>query len=183
MKKARPPHYITVFGSSQAAPEGELYRQAFDLGKSLAQNGFGVISGGYGGAMEAVSRGAREAGGHTVGITLAAFNRLGLRANAWVDTEHKAATYLERLAELTGKASGFVALHGGIGTLSEVSLAWSLAQIGELGSKPVVLLGACWEPYLQVVREEFMVRPEDVLLLRWAADIQQAVALLRQSLW
>lgn len=182
MKGSQPRHYVTVFGSSQASPDGPLYREAYDLGKGLAQSGFGIISGGYGGTMEAVSRGAREAGGHAVGVTLATFDRWARRANAWVTEEQKAGTYLERVAQLTGRASAFVALRGGIGTLSEVSLVWSLLQIGELGGKPVVLLGECWGRYLQVVGEEFMIRPGETRLMYLAENVPQTLEFLRSSL-
>ncbi len=180
--RSHPRHYVTVFGSSQASPDGPLYREAYELGKGLAQSGFGVTSGGYGGTMEAVSRGAREAGAYPVGITVATFDKWARRANAWVASEQKAGTYLERVAQLTERASAFVALRGGIGTLSEVSLVWSLLQIGELSSKPVVLLGECWKRYLQVVREEFMIRPGEIPLMHLAENVPQTLEFLRSSL-
>jgi uncharacterized protein (TIGR00730 family) len=176
------PRFITVFGGSQAAPDGALYRQARELGRRLAEAGFGVISGGYGGTMEAVSRGAREAGGLTVGITLATFDRMALRPNSYLTAEQKAPNYLDRLAELTRRASGFIALKGGIGTLSEVSITLSLLQIGELPFKPVVLLGECWSAYLDTVRQWFMLRPDDLAPVYVAADAAQAVAWLRRVL-
>jgi hypothetical protein len=173
--------YITVFGSSQADPDGPLYRQAYDLGGALARSGFGVISGGYGGTMEAVSRGAREAGGEAVGITLATFDGWGRRANPWISAEHKAETYLSRLAELTRRASGFVTLRGGIGTLSEVHITLSMLQIGEIAAKPLVLLGDCWEPYLTVIRERFILRSGDLDAVHIAPDAEEAAAWLRAT--
>lgn len=177
-----PAHQITVFGASQAEPGGPLYAQAFDLGRALAQRGFGVISGGYGGTMEAVSRGAREAGGSAVGITLATFDRWGRSGNAWLSTEHKAPDYLSRVAEMTRRASGFVALQGGIGTLSEVSITLSLLQVGEVAGKPLVLLGDCWEAYLNVIRERFFLRPGDLDNVYLAAGPSQAAEWLRARL-
>ncbi|MDH7489264.1 MAG: LOG family protein [Anaerolineae bacterium] len=176
------PRFITVFGGSQVAPDSPLYRQARELGRRLAEAGFGVISGGYGGTMEAVSRGAREAGGEAIGITLATFDRAALRPNAYLTAEHKAPNYLDRLAELTHRASGFIALRGGIGTLSEVSITLSLLQIGELPPRPVVLLGECWSAYLDTVRREFMLRPEDLAPVYVAADAAQAVVWLQRAL-
>jgi uncharacterized protein (TIGR00730 family) len=176
-----PSRYITVFGGSQADSGGTLYSQAYDLGRNLAQAGFDVISGGYGGTMEAVSRGAREAGAKAVGITLATFDERGLRGNRWLSAEHKAENYLTRLAELTMRASGFVALTGGIGTLSEVSITLSLLQIGEIAGKPLVLLGGCWEPYLDALREQFLMRSGDLTHVHLAPDAPQAVAWLRAN--
>lgn len=176
-----PSHYITVFGGSQADPDGPLYRQARELGLHLAESGFGVISGGYGGTMEAVSRGARDAGGQAIGITLATFEGCGRRGNSWLSAEHKAEDYLGRLAELTRRASGFVALQGGIGTLSEVCITLSLLQIGEMPAKPLVLLGECWEPYLAVMREQFNLRSGDLSAVHVAPDAPQAAAWLRSA--
>ena len=181
-QETKPVQYITVFGSSQADDGGPLYNQAYDLGRLLAQCGFEVISGGYGGTMEGVSRGAREAGGQAVGITLATFDRWHRRSNAWLSAEHKSEDYLARVGELTRRASGFVALKGGIGTLSEVSITLSLLQVGEMAAKPLVLLGECWEPYLKVIREQFVLRPGDLSLVYLAPDAAQAAAWLRSSI-
>jgi uncharacterized protein (TIGR00730 family) len=177
----RVPH-VAVFGSSQAGSNGSLGALAYALGRDLVFAGFGVISGGYGGIMEAVSHGAHDAGGRPIGITLATFDRRNLRANPWVAIEHKADTYLERIAELTRQASGFVALKGGIGTLSEVSITWSLLQVGELHKKPLVLLGDCWEPYLELVRGCFLLRPSDLGMVHLADSVEDTVQFLSQKL-
>lgn len=174
--------YISVFGGSQVSRGDPLYQQAHALGRSLAEAGFGVISGGYGGTMEGVSQGAREAGESPIGVTLSTFDRWNLRANEWIATEHKAVSYLDRLRELTLRPSGFVALQGSIGTLSEVSVVWSLLQVGEMEYKPLVLLGDCWPRYLNLIQECFLSRPADLRLIDWAADVPDAVALLRQKL-
>ena len=96
------------------------------MGRVLARAGYAVLSGGYNGSMGAVSRGAREAGGRVIGITCAVFDPLP--SNAWLTEEIKAPTMLDRLAIMLDRSDGFVAVRGGIGTLSEVTLAWSLLQ-------------------------------------------------------
>ncbi len=135
---------IAVFGSSRREPDGPLYRQAYELGVLLARAGYAVLSGGYGGSMAAVSRGAAEAGGRVIGVTCAIFDPLP--ANPWLTEEIKAPTLLERLSIMLDRADGFVAVRGGIGTLSEVTLTWSLLQTRALNGKPLVLLGADWQP-------------------------------------
>lgn len=135
---------IAVFGSSRRDEESPWYREAYELGSLLAQAGYAVLSGGYGGSMAAVSRGAREAGGQVIGVTCAIFDPLP--PNPWLTEEIKAATMLERLAIMLDRAAGFVAVRGGIGTLSEVTLAWSLIQTRAQAGKPLVLLGAHWQP-------------------------------------
>ncbi len=137
---------IAVFGSSRRDAEAPLYREAYELGGLLARAGYAVLSGGYGGSMAAVSRGAAEAGGHVIGVTCAIFDPLP--PNPWLTEEVKAPTLLDRLALMLARSDGFVAVRGGIGTLSEVTLAWSLLQTRSLAGKPLVLLGAGWQPVL-----------------------------------
>ena len=88
---------ITVFGSSRPEEGHAEYTEAVELGRALAAEGFAVCTGGYGGVMEGVSRGAREAGGRVLAVTSSFFRR---RANRWVDEETPMATWQERLFEL-----------------------------------------------------------------------------------
>lgn len=137
---------IAVFGSSRRDEHSPLYREAYELGGMLARAGYAVLSGGYQGSMAAVSRGAAEAGGRVIGVTCAIFDPLP--PNPWLTEEIKAPTLLDRLAIMLARADGFVAVRGGIGTLSEVTLAWSLLQTRSLTGKPLVLLGADWQALL-----------------------------------
>ena len=141
---------IAVFGSSRREAHSPLYREAYDLGQVLARAGYRVLSGGYDGSMAAVSRGAREAGGHVVGVTCALFDPR--RPNPWLTEEIKAATMLERLALMLEHADDFVATRGGIGTLSEITLTWSLLQTNSLAGKRLILLGASWRPVVETLR-------------------------------
>src|SRR5947209_11829016 len=102
---------ITVFGSSRPI-EGEAdYEQARELGRELADKGFRVCTGAHSGVMEAVSRGAKEAGGKTYGVTTEFFTRL--KANQWIDVEVRVKTWQDRLFELIKLGDGFVACKGG----------------------------------------------------------------------
>ena len=141
---------IAVFGSSRREENSDLYREAYELGRLLAQAGYKVMSGGYGGSMAAVSRGAAEAGGQVIGVTCALFDPLA--PNQWLHEEVKAPDLLARLACLMERGDGYVALRGGIGTLSEVTLAWSLLQTRSLKDRPLVLLGADWQALMDAFR-------------------------------
>lgn len=141
---------IAVFGSSRRDEASALYREARELGGLLARAGYAVLCGGYSGSMGAVSRGAREAGGQVVGVTCAIFDPLP--PNPWLTEEIKAATMLERLGIMIERSDGFVAVRGGIGTLSEVAFAWSLIQTRSQAGKPLVLLGAHWQPVVEAFR-------------------------------
>jgi uncharacterized protein (TIGR00725 family) len=142
---------ITVFGSSRPR-EGEAdYEEARVLGRALAKHGFAVCSGGYGGVMEAVSRGAKEAGGKTYGVTAEFFRDAKL--NSWIDVEVRRSTWEERLFELIRMAHGFVACKGGTGTLVELAVVWEMLNKSVMGRKPFAVLGDFWQPVLERVRE------------------------------
>ena len=137
---------VTVFGGSQPKQGSDAYTQAVTLGSLLAKAGHTVVTGGYMGTMEAVSQGAYNAGGHTIGITCAQIEEWrGTPANAWVKEERKAGTLLERLGELITVCDAAIALPGGPGTLAEISLMWNLMIIQALPQKRLILVGDGWQ--------------------------------------
>jgi uncharacterized protein (TIGR00730 family) len=141
---------VTVFGSSRPREGDAHYEQARELGRLLAARGFLVCSGGYGGVMEAVSRGAKEAHGRTLAVTAEFF---AASANAWVDEEIRVRTWEERLFELIRRGEGYVACPGGTGTLVELAVAWEMLNKNVMAGKPLVALGEFWRPIVERVRE------------------------------
>ena len=142
---------VTVFGSSRPRQGDADYEEARILGRALAKHGFSVCSGGYGGVMEAVSRGAKEAGGKTTGVTAEFFKAAKL--NPWIDVEVRMKTWEERLFELIRRADGFVACKGGTGTLVELAVVWEMLNKSVMAAKPFAVLGDFWQPVLDRVRE------------------------------
>ena len=142
---------VTVFGSSRPREGDADYEEARILGRALAKHGFSVCSGGYGGVMEAVSRGAKEASGRTVGVTADFFKNAKL--NAWIDEEVRLHTWEERLFELIRRADAFVACKGGTGTLVELAVVWEMLNKTVMSAKPFAVLGEFWRPVLDRVRE------------------------------
>jgi uncharacterized protein (TIGR00730 family) len=141
---------VTVFGSSRPREGDPDYEDARELGRILAENGFAVCSGGYGGVMAGVSRGAKEAGGKTYGVTAEFFSA---KVNPWIDVEVRVATWQERLFELIRLADGFVACKGGTGTLVELAVVWEMLNKSVMTPKPFAALGDFWQPILDRVRE------------------------------
>ena len=141
---------ITVFGSSRPQEGEPDYEAARALGRVLGENGFAVCSGGYGGVMAAVSRGAKEAGGRTYGVTTGFFSS---KANPWIDEEVRVASWQDRLFELIRIAHGFVACKGGTGTLVELAVVWEMLNKSVMTGKPFAVLGDFWLPILERVRE------------------------------
>jgi uncharacterized protein (TIGR00725 family) len=141
---------VTVFGSSRPHEGEEEYCEARALGKALAERGLAVCTGGYGGVMEAVSRGAKDAGGKVYGVTAEFFAR---KANPWVDVEVRKKSWEERLFELIRLGDGYVACKGGTGTLVELAVVWEMLNKSVMRGKPCAVLGEFWQPILERVRE------------------------------
>ncbi len=142
---------VTIFGSSRPREGDAEYEEARVLGRALAKHGFVVCSGGYGGVMAAVSRGAKEAGGKTYGVTAEFFRTAKL--NPWIDVEVRKKTWEERLFELIRLGDGFVACKGGTGTLVELAVVWEMLNKSVMSGKPFAVLGDFWLPILERVRE------------------------------
>jgi hypothetical protein len=144
------PKIVTVFGSSRPREGDPDYEQARELGWALAAKGLVVCTGGYGGVMEAASRGAKDAGGRTIGITAKFFRS---HPNRWVDQEIRVDTWQARLFELVRRGHGYVACRGGTGTLVELAVVWEMLNKHVMEPKPFVVLGDFWRPIIERVRE------------------------------
>jgi len=149
---------IAVFGSSTVRESDPAWRLGYDLGGELARAGAAVMTGGYGGAMAACSRGAHEAGGHVVGVTVELFEKRG-PVNRWVHERVHTPDLHERLRVIVSRADGFVTLPGSIGTLTELFLTWTLLSVNARPSAPLVLLGDRWAEYLDAHRHPELVLP------------------------
>lgn len=169
---------VTVFGGAFPKEGSAAYEEARELGKMLAEYGHAVLTGGYMGTMEAVSRGASEAGGHVIGVTCQDIEDWrGTKANAWVKKEIKKQTLLERLKVLIESCNAAIALPGGAGTLTEISLMWNLMIVESLPPRPLTLVGSGWQSTFDQFFKEFEsympVRQRE--LLYFAKDVKTAV--------
>ena len=172
---------VSVFGGSSPQPGSPAYKEAYELGKLLAQSGHAVITGGYIGTMEAISRGAAEAGGHVIGVTCADIETWRtVRPNPWVQEERRFDTMQERLNELVLACDAAIALPGGPGTLTEVALTWNLMIIHSMPQKPLILCGPGWRTLIETFTSSFEIYiPKNQRdLLQFAPDIKSTLALL-----
>jgi uncharacterized protein (TIGR00730 family) len=134
---------VTVFGGSRPAPAE--YDNAVRLGGLLAQAGYSVLTGGYIGVMEAVSRGASEAGGHVIGVTCEEIeNWRPVKANGWVKEERRVPRLRERIFGLIEGCDAAIALPGGPGTLTEISIMWNHLLTSAILPRPLILVGPGW---------------------------------------
>jgi uncharacterized protein (TIGR00730 family) len=168
---------VTVFGSALPAEGSTAYLEAQRLGRLLAEAGYAVCNGGYSGLMEASARGARDAGGHTIGITCVIWPR---PANPYIMEEVRTKNFSERLITLIERGDAYLTLPGGTGTLAELALAWEMMNKGSLsktvgGRKPLLVMAPYWQPVIDCLRQEGQLRNGDPT---WAAAAMDIVTLI-----
>src|SRR5262249_52669861 len=142
-----------------------------EVGSRLAEAGFTICTGGYLGVMEAACRGAREKGGRVFGIVM---NQFKSEPNRYLTDKVASAHFYERLQNLITRSIGFIALRGGMGTVTEVSLVWNKLQTGVIPRRPIVLLGKSWRGVVNAWQENLVVSDADVSLLDFAETAEEA---------
>jgi uncharacterized protein (TIGR00730 family) len=162
---------VGVMGSARLSEDDPRWAQAHRLGVLLAREGFTVVTGGYGGLMAAVSRGAHEAGGRVVGLPMRHWK--AIEPNRWNAELRWSESYGERISHIL-RCDAIVAMPGGVGTLSEMAMTWAALQT-EQRAQPLVLLGDGWPPVIQAIRASLIVGDHDLRLLRFAASPEEAV--------
>jgi uncharacterized protein (TIGR00725 family) len=175
---------ITIFGGSQPKEGSQAYNEAYQLGKMLAEAGHIVLTGGYIGTMEAVSRGAHDAGGHVIGVTCQEIEDWRpIKPNAWVIEERRYATLLKRLQGLIEGCDAAIALPGGPGTLTEISLMWNLMIVESLPRRPLILVGEGWQAiFNEVFQQTGLYTPDGQRgYLQFAPTVETAVQLLNKE--
>jgi uncharacterized protein (TIGR00730 family) len=188
MRGFRRLHFVgpcaTVFGSARFKEGHPYYALGRELGGKLAQAGFTVMTGGGPGLMEAVNRGAREAGGYSVGanIKLPVEEAPNPYLDRWVEFRY----FFVRKLMLEKYSYAFLALPGGIGTLDEIFETSVLIQTGKMQKFPFVLMGkSFWTPLVDYLRERLLsagtVDPEDVTRWRVTDSPDEAVEIIRDQ--
>jgi hypothetical protein len=173
---------VTVFGGSN--PSEKDYEQALQLGRLLGAAGCTVLTGGYIGTMEAVSRGAAESGGHVIGVTCDEIEAWRpVRPNPWVQQEMRYPTLRLRLFALMENCDAALALPGGPGTLAEVALMWTQLLIGAIPSRPLILVGSGWQATMDQFYRSFdgYVPERQRKWLSFADDVEEAARLVIQD--
>lgn len=176
---------VTVFGSARFRQEHPYYELARTLGRELARAGYTVMTGGGPGVMEAANRGAKEAGGHSIGcnIKLPREQVPNPYLDYFVEFEH----FFVRKVMLVKYSSAFVVMPGGFGTMDEVFEVATLVQTGKLESFPIVCMGGGFWGNLRNFMRQTMV-PEgtigeaDVNLIVSAETVEEAIRHIKTCL-
>src|SRR5512139_1039988 len=182
---ARVPRAVTVFGSARSRPGDADYARAEALGRALARAGHAVITGGGPGDMEAVSKGAYEAGGQTIGVCIELPHEE--KPNPYLTHTISFRYFFVRKVMFVKYSKAFVILPGGFGTLDELFESLTLVQTHKVPPFPIILAGddGFWDGLLSWLSSSLMRRgkigPEDLALLRRATTAEEVVALLARG--
>lgn len=145
--------WITIFGSGNAERNTHEYLQAEALGRFIAQKEWIVCTGGYGGIMEAVSKGAVESGGKVIGITTEWFPKR--TPNAYITKNLRAPTYLQRLEKLFLLSDAYITFPGRLGTFLELVTFFTFSDRKFLTDRPLLLFGNYWTELFHVLSRQF----------------------------
>lgn len=169
---------VSIFGSARISTDDPMYETARRLAAALCAQGYGVITGGGPGIMEAANRGASECGGVSVGLGIELPNEQGL--NEWVDIGINFRYFFVRKTMFVKYSQGYFVLPGGFGTMDELFEALTLSQTGKVTTFPVVLIGSqYWSGLVTWLRETMlpagMIQPADLDRLLVCDDVDEAV--------
>jgi uncharacterized protein (TIGR00730 family) len=173
---------VTVFGSARFAEDSEHYKRARETGRLLAEVGFTVMTGGGPGIMEAANRGAKDAGGRSVGCNIELPFEQGI--NPYLDRYMTFEHFYVRKVMLLKYSYAFIAMPGGFGTFDEVFETSLLVQTQKIQDFPIILMGTeFWQPLIDVLRDKLVplgtIDPDDVDLLTLTDSPEEAVASIR----
>lgn len=156
---------VAFFGDANIPKSDPTYKNAFDIAKLLAKEGFTIVNGGGPGVMNASTQGAEAAGGETLSVTFSPKNAPGYEgrylANV-TDKEIKTSNYVERMFKLLEHGDTFLIFKGGSGTMSEFGTAWVLAKIYYGHHKPFILYGHHWIAIIDAIRRGMNIDKEEL---------------------
>jgi uncharacterized protein (TIGR00730 family) len=172
---------VSVFGSARTKPDSPFYELGIEVGRRLVEAGYAVITGGGPGAMEAANKGARDAGGDSVGLGIELPFEQGL--NEYVNLGVNFRYFFARKTMFVKYAQGFIVLPGGFGTLDELFEAITLVQTQKVTSFPIVLMGReYWSGLFEWLRgtllAEGMVAAKDIDLLHLTDSVDEAIDII-----
>jgi uncharacterized protein (TIGR00730 family) len=172
---------ISVFGSARTKPDNKYYQLAVDVSEKLAKSGYGVITGGGPGIMEAANKGAQDGGGKSVGLNIdLPFEQ---NHNPYIDAEHNLEFdyFFVRKVIFVKYSQGFVIMPGGLGTMDEMFEALTLIQTKKINKRPIVLVGKkYWSGLLDWIKEAMLeqennISPADLDLYALVDSADEAV--------
>ncbi len=176
---------VSVFGSTRAKPQDEIYQIAEQIGRLLAQNGFAVITGGGPGVMEAANKGASSVGGKSIGLNIEL--PLEQKPNTYTNVTLSFRYFFVRKVMFVKYAVAYIILPGGFGTMDELLESVTLIQTHKIKPFPVILVGSnYWRGFLEWLREvvlkEGKISPSDFEILRLIDEPEEVVKTIKKTI-
>jgi len=184
----RPEFRVTIFGSARIPSDNWVYAAVRDLAAELARMGYGIVTGGGPGLMQAANEGAALAD------SAAAERNIGIRVhlpfeqsvNAFVGEAYEHRTFFSRLHHFVLVSDAFVVVPGGIGTVLELAMIWQLLQVRKLQRVPLILIGRMWADFVAWGRQYFLgaefplANAGDLEIPQCVGSAEEAIAIIRQ---
>ncbi len=170
---------ITVFGSAFPKDGEEEYQTAYQLGKLIAQKGFDVVTGGYGGIMEAASKGCKDNGGKSIGVTLSYVKN---SPNKYLDEIIVCDTLFERITKLVELGDAYIVLQGGTGTLLELATVWEYINKSLMNPKPVACHSLMWKEIGKILNHQLKREGRDINRISFFEDVEEIVEFIVDGL-
>ena len=170
---------ITIFGSAIPRKDDAQYKFAYELGAALAKEGFNICTGGYGGIMEAASKGAYDNAGYVYGVTIELWNK---EPNQYLTVEVREDKLFERITKLLELGDAYIILQGGTGTLLEFSAVWEYANKNLQQPKPIICNSDMWKEIVDVMNKQMIVENRRTDLIRCFDTVEEIVEYLKLKL-
>jgi uncharacterized protein (TIGR00725 family) len=169
---------ITIFGSAIPEKDDTQYNFAYQLGAALVQNGFNICTGGYGGIMEAASKGAYDNAGLVYGVTIDLWNK---DPNPYITVEVREQKLFERITKLIELGDAYVILQGGTGTFLEFASIWEYANKNLQQPKPIICHSQMWKEIVHVMNKQMIIEKRRTDLIKCCDSIEEIVGYLKNN--
>jgi uncharacterized protein (TIGR00730 family) len=168
---------ITIFGSAIPPTDDAQYNFAYELGSALAKEGFNICTGGYGGIMEAASKGAYDNAGFVYGVTIDIWDK---DPNSYITVEVREDKLFERITKLIELGDAYVILQGGTGTLLEFAAIWEYANKNLQPEKPIICHSQMWKEIVEVMNQQIKLENRRTDLVKCADSVEDIVSDLKK---
>lgn len=169
---------ITIFGSAIPQTDDTQYKFAYDLGAALAKEGFNICTGGYGGIMEAASKGAYDNAGFVYGVTVDLWEK---DPNPFITVEVREQKLFDRITKLLELGDAYVILQGGTGTLLEFAAVWEYANKNLHLAKPVICHSQMWKEIVGVMNKQMQLENRRTDLVKCVNSVDEIVDILKKG--
>lgn len=174
---------VAFFGDSHLPENNAVYKDAYEIAKMLAQEGFTIVNGGGPGIMNAATQGASSVKGETISVTFYPEDAPGFEGRYLgnvTSQEIKTENYIERMFKLLEHADIFIIFKGGSGTLSEWATSWVLGKLYYGHHKPFILYGDFWKEIIEVVQKNMLIDEEEMDVFRIVEKKEDILPTIRE---